>query len=414
MPRSIPRSLPQQLAGEDVTPGRPGMLRRVNSTEILRLLRLHGPCSRADLVRASGLSAPTVSSSVEYLREKGLIEEVGVGNLKKGRPPGLLRFNRTFGFVVGVDIGGSAVRVALADLDGNVLGKLSLPIQNRGTPRRVVSMIRAGTLRLQQRNRIPRRKLVGIVVGAPGITNPGTGLVHSAPHLTAWKDVPLPQMVSTSLGIPAAIENDANLAALGEGWRGTAHSVPDFVFIAIGAGVGAGIVLNGRLYHGADWAAGEIGYVMVPGTRSGPLDLLQPGPLESVIGGPGIEEAWRRGNGHHRVLHATEILDMAETGDRLARSILDRIARVVAESVLSMSMLLNPRLVVLGGRIGTHRALFEATERIVDRSRVPKPRLAMSALGQDAQLLGAVWLATRRAEAQLLRPLATGRRNRTS
>jgi predicted NBD/HSP70 family sugar kinase len=397
-----PESLPQLVSADTAEPGRPGLLRRVNSAEILRLLRLHGPCSRADLVRASGLSAPTVSSSVEYLENKGLVEAVGAGNSKKGRPPALLRFNRSFAFVVGVDIGGSAVRVILADLDGNVIDKLSLPIRAPGTPRRIVSMVREGTSRLQKRNRIPVKKLIAVAVGAPGITDPGTGVVRSAPHLAGWKNIPLRQMITESLGIPAVIENDVNLAALGEAWRGTAHAVPDFVFIAIGTGVGAGIILHGRLYPGADWAAGEIGYLTVPGTRSGSLDLMRPGPLESVIGGRGIEEAWRWGNGRHRPLHATEILDRAETGDRRAQSILNRTARVLAEGILSVSVVLNPRLVVLGGRIGMHRALFDATNRIVARSQVARPQLAMSALGHEAQLFGAVWLATRKAEAQLL------------
>jgi glucokinase len=396
------RSVSHLVSAENVGPGRPGLLRRVNSAEILRLLRLHGPCSRADLVRASGLSAPTVSSSVEYLERKGLVEEVGVGNSKKGRPPGLLRFNRSFGYVAGVDIGGFAVRIALADLEGDVIGRLSLTIPVPATPQRLVSMIRVGLARLQKMHAVPKGKLVAIALGAPGITDLGAGVVRSAPHLAGWKNVPLRQMISASLGVPAAVENDVNLAALGEGWRGSARSVPDFVFVAIGTGVGAGIVLNGRLYHGADWSAGEIGYLMVPGTRSGPLDLMQPGPFESVIGGRGIEEAWRCGNGRRQPLKATEILDLAETGDTLARSILDRTAQVLAEGVLSLSMVLNPRLVVFGGRIGTHRALFEKTERIVACSQVATPRLAISALGQEAQLLGAVWLATQRAEAQLL------------
>jgi glucokinase len=374
----------------------------VNSTEILRLLRAQGPCSRADLARASGLSAPTVSSSVEYLERKGLVAAVGRGSLKKGRPPGLLRFNRSFGCVVGVDIDASTVRVALADLDGNVIGKLGLPIGAHATPGRVVSMIRMETSRLLKEFQFPRTKLVSAALGAPGITDPGAGVVRSAPFLAGWVNVPLQRMMAKSLGVPVMIENDANLAALGEGWRGAARSLRDYVFLTIGIGVGAGIVLNGRLYHGADWTAGEIGYLTVPGTRAGPLDRMQPGPFESVIGGRGIEEAWRRANGRRQPAQATEVLDRAAAGDPLAKSILEKTAQVLAEGILNLSVVLNPRLVIFGGRIGIHRALFEATERIVARSQVARPRLAMSALGQDAPLLGAVWLATRRAEAQLL------------
>lgn len=327
---------------------------------------------------------------------------MGRGSLKKGRPPGLLRFNRTLGCVVGVDIDASTVRVALADLDGNVIGKLGLPVEARANPGRVVAMIRMETGRLRKEFKIPRARLVSAAVGAPGITDPGAGVVRSAPYLTGWVNVPLQRMMVNSLGVPVAVENDANLAALGEGWHGTARSVRDYVFLTIGTGVGAGIVLNGHLYHGADWMAGEIGYLTVPGTRGGPPERMQPGPFESVIGGRGIEKAWRRANGRRQPAEAIEVLDQAAAGDPLAKSILETTAQVLAEGILNLSVVLNPRLVIFGGRIGTHRALFEATERIVARSQVARPKLAMSALGQDAPLLGAVWLATRRAEAQLL------------
>jgi glucokinase len=348
------------------------------------------------------LSVPTVSSGIEYLQKKGLVEGMGTGRSSGGRPPALVRFNRSCGYVIGVDIGGSAVRLALADLDGGVIGKVNLPIRARGTPARVVAMIRSGIARLQKDHGIKRKKLLAIAAGAPGITDLRAGIVRSAPHLAGWENVPLQKMISENLHLPTVIENDVNLGALGESWRGTARGVPDFIFIGIGTGVGAGVFLDGHLYHGSDWTAGEIGYLVVPGTRPGPLDILQPGPLESVIGGRGIENAWRQANGHQQHLQAMEILDRAETGDPLARSILDRTARVLAEGILDLGVILNPRLIVFGGRIGTHKALFEATERIVKRSQVAVPQLATSILGQEAQLLGAVWLAMRLAEARLL------------
>jgi glucokinase len=388
--------------GEKIGPGRPGLLRQVNAAEILRLVRQHGPCSRADLARLTGLSAPTVSSSIEFLEKKGLVETIGTGPSHGGRPPELVRFNRSYGFVIGVDIGGTGLRLALADLDGVVAGKLSASLASRATAERVVALIRAGVRRLQSNHGVPARKLLAIAVGAPGITDARAGIVRSAPHLARWEDVPLRHMLAQSLRLPAVVENDVNLGALGESWCGAARGVPDFVFLGIGTGMGAGIFVNGRLYHGADWAAGEIGYLVVPGTRTAPISLMRPGPLESVIGGRGIEEAWRRANGRRRPLRATEVLDRAEQGDALARTVLERTARVLAEGVLNLSVVLNPRLVVFGGRIGTHPALFQATERLVRRSEFAAPRLAVSPLGQEAQLLGAVWLATRLAEAKLL------------
>lgn len=400
--RSTIASPPQLISDESFGPGRPELLRKVNAAEILRLVRLHGPCSRADLSRGSRLSVPTVSSSIAYLEKRGLVERIGMGGSKGGRPPEIVRFNHSFGCVVGVDIGSSALRFALADLAGNIIGKLNVPIRGRATPPRVVAMVSTAVARLLKTHGVSRRKLLAIALGAPGATDSREGIVRSAPHLADWENVPLGRLISANLGLPAIIENDMNVGALGESWRGTARAVPEFVFVGIGDGVGAGVVLNGRLYHGADWTAGEIGYLAVPGTRSGPLDELQPGPLEEVVGGRGIEQTWRRANGGRQRLRAEEILDLAEDGNRLAQGIVERTARVLAAGILNLSVVLNPRLVVFGGQIGAHRVLFGATERVIAQSRIATPLLAMSLLGQEAQLMGAVWLATRAAEARVL------------
>jgi glucokinase len=387
-------------------PARPGQLRQVNTREVLRLLRLYSPCSRADIVRHSGLSAPTVSSTIDYLRRKHLVERIGRGPSNGGRPPTLLRFNDTFGYVVGVDIGGTAVRVVLADLHGKIVGKWVGSIHNNSTPKRIVALVMRGIHHLERHHGVQAKKLMTVAVGAPGITDSRAGIVFSAPNLTNWKDVPLRQILEDSTGVAVAIENDVNLGALGESWSGTARGVRDFVFIAIGTGIGAGIFVNGRLYHGSDWAAGEIGYLRVPGTQLTRLAIHRPGPLESVIGGSGIERMWRMSrNGNdrrspvkRRQLKATEIFDLAQSGDARARGVLMQSARILADAIADVSVILNTSQVILGGRVGLHSALFEATRRILERNEIARPRLTLSTLGEDAQLYGAIWLALKTAE----------------
>jgi len=390
-------------------PARPGQLRQVNTREILRLLRLHSPCSCADIVRHSGLSAPTVSSTINYLRRKHLVERIGRGTSSGGRPPTLLRFNDTFGFVAGVDIGGTAVRVVLADLHGKIIGKWVGPIHGKSTPNHVAALVMRGIHQLERHNGVPAKKLMAVAAGAPGITDSRAGIVFSAPNLTNWKDVPLRQILEDSADVPAAIENDVNLGALGESWSGTARGVKNFVFIAIGTGIGAGIFVNGRLYHGSDWAAGEIGYLRVPGTEETRLAIHRPGPLEGVIGGGGIERMWRMSwNSSHksgparRHLKATEIFDLAQSGDPRARKVLLQTARILADAIADVSVILNTSQVVLGGRVGLHSALFEATRRILERNEIARPQLTLSTLGEDAQLYGAIWLALKTAEQQAL------------
>jgi len=394
-----------------IGPGRPELLREVNARRVLRLLRLHGPCSRADLVRSSGLSAPTISSGIDYLQKKGLVEPIGPGPSSGGRPPDLLRFNCKRGYVVGADIGTSVVRVALADLNGNVMEEWVAPTHSHSTPERVANLIREGIGRLRKHQKVPAKKLLGLVAGVPGITDARAGIVLSAPFLPAgWETVPLRELLEAKTGITSVVENDVNLAALGESWRGTARGVKNFVFLTIGTGVGAGIFVNGRLYHGSDWAAGEIGYLYVPGTAETPLAIRRPGSLESIIGARAIRRAWlklcdgtrRTSLPSPRHISVEEILDLAEKGERHAAEILQRTARILADAITNVCVVLNSSLIVFGGRVGSHPALFNATARILERNEFCRPRLALTALGGEAPLFGSICLALKAAERKIL------------
>jgi glucokinase len=391
--------------------GRPELLREVNARQLLRLLRMHGPCSRADLVRRSGLSAPTVSSAIVDLHQRGLVETVGPGQSNGGRRPSLLRFNPTVGYVIGTDIGRSVLRVGLADLSGALVGRWIVETDARNAPERVAELVMKGVQELQTRHDIPNEKVLAIAASVPGITDPRSGIVISVPNFSRrWDSAPLRQILERRSGFTAAIENDVNLAALGENWCGTARNVKDFVFLSIGTGVGAGIFVDGHLYHGSDWTAGEIAYLYVPGTEETPVALRRRGPLESVIGSKGIERFWKtlcrprpgRSPGLRSQLDAVEILDLASKEIPEARVVLNQTARILADAITNVCVILNSSVVVLGGRIGTHPALFEATCRIVERNEFSRPRLAVSSLGREAQLYGAVWLALTIADAKVL------------
>ncbi len=395
--------------------GRPRLLRDFNAQQILKLLRQHGPCSRADLARYSGLSAPTISSGVAYLRQNDLVKQLGPGPSNGGRRPDLLRFNSKVGFVAGADIGTSLVRIALADLDGSIVGKDAVTTNSQSNPSHMVALIADGIKNLLLRCGIPSKKLLALAVGVPGITDVQKGTVLSAPILQQWCEVPLREILEDKLGIQTAVENDVNLAALGEGRCGIARAVKNFVFLTVGSGVGAGIFINGHLYHGADWAAGEIGYLYIPGTEESPLAILKPGPLEGLIGAKAIERAWRNlsggsgGDGHKRdfPMDGGEILALAEKGNLIADRILQQTARILADAITNLSVVLNPSLVVLGGRVGSRPALFKATSRIIECNEFCRPRLAVSTLAAEASVMGAVHLALSVAEKKILPEVET-------
>jgi glucokinase len=382
---------------------RPEGMRAVNIRDLLRLLRRHSPCSRADLVRLSGLTAPTVSAAIASLERRDLVTTLGPGSSSGGRPPGVLEFNAAHACVAGVDIGGSNARLALADLNGKIIGRWSSALSANSSPKVVTGLIAAGIQQVARQHKIPANKILHIAAGAPGITDAVAGRVLSAPNLQAWQAVPLRRLLQDKTRIETTVENDVNLGALGEGWRGAAQNVPNFIFLAIGTGVGAGIVLNGTLHHGANWSAGEVGYLLLPGLAADPPSTDKPGGLESAIGGEGIAQSWLDQVGQRDeapVPCATDIFDLAVAGDSRARELLHQVAGKLAMAITNLSLVLDLSLVVLSGGVGEHRALLQAVQRRLERNQFARPQLVASSLAGEAQLFGAIWLALQAAEEQ--------------
>ncbi len=277
---------------------------------------------------------------------------------------------------------------------------------------KIVDLIRTGVDDLLRQTSTPRSALKAIAAGAPGVTNVDEGVVIATSYLLGWRDVPLREMLEAAFLIPAAADNDVNLAAIGEASAGTVKGTNDFVFIAIGTGLGAGVVLNGQPFRGKGWSAGEIGYMLVPGVPDRPADRGEPGGLESMIGGEGIKAEWQRQWSRNSTalpqeLAATEIFDGARNGDPLAQKILAQTARILAYAIFNMSLVLNCNRFVLGGGVGMHPALGEATQRVLDQWGGHGHLQAIcSTLGADAQLIGAIRLAISTAQSRSVLTLA--------
>jgi len=383
--------------------------RRVNRQRLLEAVRSSGPISRADLAKATRLSPPTVSALVEdLLHEAGLMREVGVGSSKGGRPPILLQFNGEFGYLVGVDVGSRTLRVALADLQGQVLARHQVPTGSAGGSA-IIDQIGAIVDELFAITRCDRSKLYAVGVGAPGMTNVQTGRVIRAVNLPGWVDLPLRDLVQARLGAPVRVDNDANMAALGERWQGAARRVNDFVFLALGAGVGAGVVVGGRLHRGHHWYAGEISHMNLD-FREWQSDFGDRGYLESHVGAAAIPE-WQHARplvdpfeGIHqdRAAAVATIIEAARAGDARAAAVIDQLAVYLGTAVSNIVAVLDPALIVLGGGL-SHAGdlLIEPLRRVVSRIVPNTPSIEVSSLGDDAQLMGAVYSAMETAEGRL-------------
>ena len=382
------------------------MLRDMNSRKILQLLRLHQPCSSSDLARFSGLSVPTVVSGVAKMEQIGLVKRVGKGWSSGGRPPDMLAFNESYGYVAGIEIGEGIIRAGIADLSGRMLDESEAELGDNSWPAAVIDKIAALLASLRESLRIPAKRLLSVGVSAPGITDVEGGIVVSVPAMQAWENVPLRRLLQEKVGLPVTIENDVNVAALGEHSYGVARGEANFVFLHIGRGLGAGLFVNGKLHHGPEWTAGEIGYLQLQAAAVQPVRKSQVGALEAVIGTAAIERQWREGlksNDAHLPadLRSGQILDRALQGDLLAQQIVDTCSDYLAMTCSYLSLILNCSLIVFGGELGVHPALFDATVERLKGHDFARPRLAVTQLGMMAELRGALRLALQVAEAAL-------------
>ncbi|HEX4308945.1 MAG TPA: ROK family transcriptional regulator [Acidobacteriaceae bacterium] len=375
--------------------GRPFLLRYTNALSILHLLREAGACSRADLVRASGLSAPTVTNVVAWLESAGLIAPLGEGTSNGGRPPDMIRFRAERGCAAAVEIAARSVSFMLADLNGEELARSEVALANRSTtPKAICSMIAAELSRMLRERKKSRAQLVSLVVGVPAITDVEKGLVLAVSPLDNWRNVPLRSMLSKIFACPVLIENDTNLAAQGERYCGSAQGEDNFVYIAIGVGVGAGIMVGGRLHHGSQWSAGEIGYLRLPNVSAGHPTLHRFGELEKVLSIKGIEKSWKLDPSESRVerrqLKAAAILDLAAGRDTRAHHIVEDRAQLLSDVIVNISLILNPALVLLGGDVGSHPVLLKSVRAKLADSEFAVPHIRSGVLGKAAVLWGGI------------------------
>ena len=303
------------------------------------------------------------------------------------------------GCVLAADIGGTNLRLALATLDGQILARWKGSTRGLKDAREAVEKMREGALAMLAEGGGTLADLRAVAAGVPGITDAAHGVVIAAAYLPGWSGVAVGGILEEIFGVPAALDNDVNVAALGEGRMGAAVGQPDFVMIAAGTGIGSGIVLRNQVHQGSGWLAGEIGYMLLPGSTVRPIDCHTPGPLEEMAGGEGIRAEWKRTWSEGcSVLgaeaEATEIFDAAQAGDKKAAETLERVAKLYAYSIYNMALVLNCPLFLLSGSVGVHPALVAGVQKeLAAINPQIQPKVVASALGTEAQLLGAVALA---------------------
>ncbi len=374
------------------------------SAAIVRVVHETGGASRAQVARVLDVSPSTVGRIANALIAEGTIVEIGPSLTKRsGRPSTYLRLNPGVGSVIALDLRLTEAYAVRADFDGNVLARVVRPLpltQGTASVPEVIALLRE---LIAKGPSVP--PLHAIVVGAPSIVNAATGEVEWAPSL-GWKNLQLGKMLKEALGVHVLIENDANLAALGEFWKGVARGARDVVFVSVGTGVGAGILLDGRLHHGSTHAAGEVAY-FVSDINAILDDAGRIGSLEMRVARDGILRlatllaqrypASRLAELISRVgleLRAQDVFSLALEGDPAAQVVFAEAVDLLSIVICNLSVVLDPEVVVLGGPSDWKwPSLVAAIQKRIGSALLRSVPLRPTALGRDAVVLGAVYLA---------------------
>ncbi len=375
------------------------------SYAITKEVRDRGPISRAEIARCLNMSPSTVGRLVDHLFEMDILREIGLrSGIGAGRPSRLLQFNPDFSSVLTVDLRLTDAYAALTNLSGDILTTRTRQLSVRDEKRSLNELIELIQGFIELSDYAPPIEV--IVIGAPSIVNVQSGVIEWAPSL-AWREIPIKQLLEDKFQITTLVENDVNLAVLGEYWKGFGKAEKkNIVFVSVGTGIGAGIVLNGELYRGSTNAAGEVAYFITD------VSVLRDnvgriGNLESRYGADGLirsaqliamkypasplaEMLSNKQDG----VHINQIIDLADNGDPVASLVFNDLVDGLTTVICNISVVLDPDLVILGSPIDLrlHHLIPAIHNRIGDALLRPINLMA-SQLGNDALIIGGAYYA---------------------
>lgn len=370
-----------------VQTGDSAMVKQLNRSIVLNCIRRSSPVSRSSVSRLTGLNKSTVSALTAELVAEQQIVELGTGHSTGGRRPQLLSFNAQVGLALGIEVDVTAIRGAVCDLSGRRLAtyEVSMPVDNR-VDDTVDALLSVARYLIEQAPPTPLG-ILGVGVGVPGIVDTAQGTVLLAPNL-GWQDLQLRSLLEKSLGLPVYLENEAKAAALGEKWFGAGGEAANLVYVSLGMGIGAGVILNGQLFRGSHGLAGEVGHTVVE-AGGPPCSCGNRGCWELYAS----EKALRKRLGD-LALDPGAMLERAENGDAQVISALSAVGEYLGIGLVSLLNTFDPDMVVVGGPLARcGKWLINPAERVVAERLMLRGarrlRLAVSGLGLDACALGA-------------------------
>ena len=362
---------------------------RESEKQILRVVRTKKLISRAAIARETKLSKPVVSEGVARLINMGVLVEVkkGKSSNKGGKRPVLLSLRPDFCYVVGLDIGGTNMRVVLTDLEGRVVERR---VSRTGKLESEDELFSKCIGLIDSVMTVPRGRILGMGVGVPGTVDPETGYIYNMPTL-GMKDIRLREFLENHYNLDVFLANDVTLNALGEMWRGAAKGKRNVLLVSIGTGLGAGLIVNRELYEGAHGMAGEMGFTVTDWSREKTLNFEFFGALESWISGYGLEKRLREEGFKISVEEFFSMLGKNNQFDRIFEEACEHLALALGNAIV----LLDPDVVVIAGGIGYNQyeriitSVLSVVKKVIPPELLSKVTFARAELGELGVAIGA-------------------------
>lgn len=363
------------------------LMKSVNKSIVLNKILTSEPISRAQIAKETSITPPTVSSIVKELIQEGIVMEKELGVSNGGRKPTLLHINHDAFYIIGVDAGPSTNRCILTNLSGDILYRTESQIDSGITSQQFLDLLKKD-IQFVIDQCSSQNKILGIGVAMHGVVDVDAGVSLVAPNL-GLHHIPIKDELEKEFGFIVKVENDARAMALGESWFGHHGQVKSTLAVNIGNGIGGGLVFDGKLYHGAQDIAGEIGHMTID--MNGPIcQCGNRGCLQTFATGAAIARRANKETGE-------EVYQSAVSGDKSAVKVLEETGIIIGIGLTNLIHIINPELIVIGGGVAKAKdfifaPLLETIQQRVLTKNAKETKIVMTKLLDDATLLGAVSL----------------------
>jgi glucokinase-like ROK family protein len=384
------------------------LMKSLNKTLVLNVIRRDGPISRAEIAKKTNLTPPTVTNLVNELLSSHLVVETELGTSNGGRKPIMLTINSHAYQVIGVDVGGSHMKGIATSLDGTVIFSNQVKMPKVINEELFIALLIDTIAQIIEKAQLNRESILGIGIGMHGLVNSNEGISIYAPNFDL-RNIPIRTELEREFGMLVEVENDVRAMALGESWFGNGQGTDNFVCVNVGMGVGAGIILNDQLFQGASFTAGEIGHTTID--MEGPrCSCGNYGCLQALIAGPAIasrtQKELRMGRrsvlaewvgADEESITAEMIYQAALAGDALSIEMLEKAGRYLGIGIANLINTLNPMKVIIGGGVSKSGPFLLNPLKETVRSRALESPASMvsievTKLGELATAMGAATL----------------------